>query len=329
MAFTEAARIRQGEERPWRLAHFVLSIVLIPVACVGIRQPSDEHVTTCGPSLSSDIWATDSLAPGFHRRWHHFDDLFDSPQYVNVLTIDLGLTDVDVGIEAAERFGRERMAVSEFGGQSGSIAAVNGGFAHGGRTSSNSGIVKIDGEVLPFLREESDELRFVGSSAFGIDADGGWHFRMRDGDRWDDDWEDVENALAGGHRLIRDGAVTETILVERYVSDREINHADRRHPRTAVCTTPDSTVVFTTVDGRHDEAAGLTLKELSHLLLSFGCHDALNLDGGGSTTMWTSKDGVVNHPSDNDRFDSDGQRLLKTAVVFRYIGGSALNEQEP
>ncbi len=310
--------------RKFRCGIVLCLIALLPVltSVVAASQPSDHPAVSCCPALDSDIWAVDSLAPGLTRFSHHFDDLFGAPQYVSVLAVDLGSSNVDVKIEAAQRLGQESMRASAFGEATGAVAVVNGGFMHGGAESANSGLVKVDGEVLPFLREEPEELRFVGSSAFGIDAYGRWHFRDREGDRWDDEWAEVEYALAGGHSLVRDGTVTATIENEHFRSDVEINHSARRHPRTAVCLTSDSTAVLATVDGRHDEAAGLSLKELSQLLLAFGCRDAINLDGGGSTTMWTAKEGVVNHPADNERFDSRGERPLRTAVVFRLRVGS-------
>ena len=324
-AFKAHVRRTYGRRRSERFAVVLFSwVVILLIVTSGAGSPSDWDAVSCCPSLNSDVWESDSLAPGLYRRSHHFDELFGSRQYVNVLTVAPGSPGLEVGVEAARRFRRDWMTVSDFGQRTDAIAAVNGGFAHGGAASSNSGIVKVDGEVISFLRKEPEALRFVGSSAFGIDADGRWHFRDRDGDRWDKDWEDVEDALAAGHVLIRDGEVTQIVQNERFASDREVNHAARRHPRTAVCMTADSTVVLTTVDGRHEEAEGLTLEELSRLLHVFGCHEALNLDGGGSTTMWTLKYGVVNHPSDNEQFDAEGQRLLKTAVVVRYQHGSVL-----
>ena len=56
-----------------------------------------------------------------------------------------------------------------------------------------------------------------------------------------------------------------------------------------------------TVDGRQpDASAGMTLVELQRLAKRIGLTDALNLDGGGSTTMVIAGN-VVNHPSESDR----------------------------
>ncbi|MFN7139367.1 MAG: phosphodiester glycosidase family protein, partial [Limisphaerales bacterium] len=42
---------------------------------------------------------------------------------------------------------------------------------------------------------------------------------------------------------------------------------------------------------------------------------AINLDGGGSTTMWLRGKGIINHPSDNKKFDHEGARAIRTAVI--------------
>jgi exopolysaccharide biosynthesis protein len=70
-------------------------------------------------------------------------------------------------------------------------------------------------------------------------------------------------------------------------------------------------LMFITIDGRQKQAEGMNLYELQDFLLSIGCIDAINLDGGGSTTMWTRKDGVVNFPSDNN-----GERPVANALLI-------------
>lgn len=271
----------------------------------------------CCPDLDDKSWSREHLTPGVELLRQHFDDLFGAPQFVNVLSIDLQESDVMTRFATAKQLGEDRMTISELGAQSGAISAINGGFGHGGPEKMNSGILKIDSEILPFLKEEPDELHFVGGSAVGFDAQGMWLFRLRNGTRWEDDWEEVEHALAGGHMLISKGEIYHIVGNEVYVTDRETNHAGRRHPRTAIGLTSDSTGILITVDGRHpSNAEGMTLRELALFMQNLGCVYAINLDGGGSTTMWTSHHGVVNHPSGNQRFDSEGLRALKNGIII-------------
>jgi exopolysaccharide biosynthesis protein len=74
------------------------------------------------------------------------------------------------------------------------------------------------------------------------------------------------------------------------------------------------------VDGRTAESHGMTLPELAEFLKILKCKNALNLDGGGSTTMWIQgqpEGGIVNMPCDNRRFDHLGERSVANAIVIR------------
>ena len=70
------------------------------------------------------------------------------------------------------------------------------------------------------------------------------------------------------------------------------------------------------VDGRQEFSRGYTLVELARLMRSLGAEDALNLDGGGSSTMVGIGPGghlrVVNSPSDGQ------QRRVANALGVRY-----------
>ena len=91
-----------------------------------------------------------------------------------------------------------------------------------------------------------------------------------------------------------------------------------RHNRAAVGIRDDGTVLLFVADGRHKQAEGLSLTELQQILRWLGCRDALNLDGGGSTTMFLNigdYQGVVNCPSDNGRFDHEGERGVSNAIL--------------
>ncbi|MCR5821837.1 MAG: phosphodiester glycosidase family protein, partial [Bacteroidales bacterium] len=61
----------------------------------------------------------------------------------------------------------------------------------------------------------------------------------------------------------------------------------------------------------------LTLPELELVMKWLGCREAINLDGGGSTTMYVREaGGVVNYPSDNRRYDHEGQRPVANAIII-------------
>ncbi len=84
-----------------------------------------------------------------------------------------------------------------------------------------------------------------------------------------------------------------------------------RHPRTAVGITRNGRLLFITVDGRQPSlSVGMTIAELTALMVELGCAEAINLDGGGSTTM-VIRDKVVNRPS-----DQTGERPVSDALLI-------------
>ncbi len=94
------------------------------------------------------------------------------------------------------------------------------------------------------------------------------------------------------------------------------SHLCYDNPRTAVGLTEDgSTAILVTVDGRSDSAAGMTTAELAELMLELGAFRAINLDGGGSTTMYVEGLGVVNDPSDGS------ERVVASHLGFLDVDG--------
>jgi exopolysaccharide biosynthesis protein len=86
--------------------------------------------------------------------------------------------------------------------------------------------------------------------------------------------------------------------------------ATERHPRSAVAVRADGTVLLVAVDGRQPgHSVGMTLPELTELLVELGGTDALNLDGGGSTTL-VLRGRIVNRPS-----ESSGERPVTNALL--------------
>ncbi|WP_161808688.1 S-layer homology domain-containing protein [Alkalihalophilus marmarensis] len=113
-------------------------------------------------------------------------------------------------------------------------------------------------------------------------------------------WQDAEFMLATGPTLLRNGQV------QISMNDRS-PFAAYRAPRTAVGVSKDqSKLYFVTIDGRQPGYSdGATLPELANYMKSIGAHDAINLDGGGSTTMvarlpYAQQVTTINRPSDGN-----------------------------
>ena len=82
--------------------------------------------------------------------------------------------------------------------------------------------------------------------------------------------------------------------------------------------TKDGWVYFIVVDGRFPgQAEGMTVSEMQVLCQSLGLYEAMNFDGGGSSTLWTKDFGVMNHPYDNKVFDHKGERKVPNAIIVK------------
>ena len=119
------------------------------------------------------------------------------------------------------------------------------------------------------------------------------------------------DAVGGFPLLVRDSALA-PVLDSAHVQ----NLGRARHPRTAVATARDGRrLLLVVVDGRQPRySVGMTLPELGQLMLELGARDALNLDGGGSSTMAVRRASgdvhVVNRPS-----DATGERPVANALA--------------
>ena len=119
-------------------------------------------------------------------------------------------------------------------------------------------------------------------------------------------WENVITAIGGGDLVLDDGAMPEGTVDE--------DHEKASNPRTAIVIKEDGTVVVFAVDGRTQTSKGMNETDLSALMAELGCVKALNLDGGGSTSVMVkasdSQDCIyVNTPSEGS-FRSVANGLL-------------------
>jgi exopolysaccharide biosynthesis protein len=88
--------------------------------------------------------------------------------------------------------------------------------------------------------------------------------------------------------------------------------ATDRHPRTAIASLRDGRVLLVVVDGRQPSLSiGMSLDELARFLIELGAVEAINMDGGGSTTMVVN-DAIVNRPS-----DPTGERPVSDVILVR------------
>lgn len=91
------------------------------------------------------------------------------------------------------------------------------------------------------------------------------------------DWKKIKQVIGGGPLLLKAG--------ENVLPKRPIEFNDIRNPRTAMGRTADGNLWFVVVDGRQAMSVGVNMADLAEIMRRWGCVDAMNLDGGGSSTV--------------------------------------------
>lgn len=138
----------------------------------------------------------------------------------------------------------------------------------------------------------------------------------------------AENVLTGAPVLIHNYkpvgakfADTTGLVLKNLHYENPAKHQGVKHPRSAIALTEAGHLLLVTVDGRNKNALGMSAKDLTLFLKEFfNPMSAINIDGGGSTTMWINGqpcNGIVNYPTDNKKFDHFGQRKIETAILIK------------
>lgn len=251
-------------------------------------------------------WKKTEVRPGLTWQEAHFDGLFRAKQQVNLLIFKQRPRRLKLAFASA---GDSLKPTSWFGQTHGAVAALNGTFFDVKKGGSVD-LIKIDRHVIDTtvytpnkplsehqqaaitLRRNRMKLVFGGNNP-------GWDQRLK-----------APNVMVTGPLLMQNGQ-RHPLLKNAF--------NDNRHPRTCACITRDKRVILLTADGRNANAYGLSLPELTSLMQWLGCRDAINLDGGGSTTLWIRgqpDNGVVNYPSDNKQWDHLGERPVSNVLLL-------------
>ena len=233
--------------------------------------------------------------------------------------------------ELVNEDGPDAAVTSVMASRNGGIFAINGGYFT--REVTPSTFVKDDGEVISST-SEAEGFRVNGI----LLLDGKRRTRMEILSSFpseqSSDAKKSDEALTAGPMLVEDGV---KLFDEKEASS---SFYGSRHPRSVVGYTlsglapkgnlafrdssgrisvPEGPMVyFIVIDGRFPgQADGATIPEAAFIARVLGLHDALNLDGGGSSTLWTESQGVINHPCDNRLFDHEGERKIPNILLVR------------
>jgi hypothetical protein len=130
--------------------------------------------------------------------------------------------------------------------------------------------------------------------------------------------EPAGDLLQAGPLLVRDGAPCVDGDVEGFSAGQGQFDSDitaGRYPRAALGLAADGRLLAVACDGRADDEAGLTLAELAETLVALGARAALNLDGGGSTSL-VCAGRLRNVPREDHGVVLAGGRPVSTVVAF-------------
>jgi exopolysaccharide biosynthesis protein len=258
-----------------------------------------------GKGFSKIKWEKEKIASGLIWKSSHTLLNDSAPQNINILIVNLHKRRIDVHYNPLENIPVSKQAASV-----NAIAAVNGGFFN----------IKNGGSVT-YLKTDSKIFDSDTANKWLRNANMTGSILIKSGEEiliqqvksnsWYDNHPEYDDVLVTGPLLIRNGIVPDLPQTSLVIN---------RHPRTAIGTRNSKKVILVTLDGRTSEAAGMTLIELTGLMLLFRCRNAVNLDGGGSTTMWINGkpfNGVVNMPCDNKKFDHEGERAVSDILIIR------------
>ncbi|MDX8338802.1 phosphodiester glycosidase family protein [Draconibacterium sp. IB214405] len=272
----------------------VLIIVLGPVCAQENQQDIDVS------PLSGKDWSKKKIFRSVE--WYKLKDneLFGEPQSINVIKINLKKNEYDVSVVFSDS---TRVLLSEMATKQKALAAINGTFfdmKKGGSVvflKSGDKIITSPNPDAPVIVREA---AFTVGDSVRIAA-----FPKNDWKNWQANYKEI---MVSGPLLIKQGECIEPDSTAFTVT---------KHPRSAIGITSDYELLFVTADGRHEnKASGLSIKELGLLMKALNCKDAMNLDGGGSTTLWSNKKGVLNFPSDNKVFDHEGARTIANGIII-------------
>lgn len=124
-----------------------------------------------------------------------------------------------------------------------------------------------------------------------------------------ENWLTKDHILASTPLLVHNGQIAPDL--HNLTSDFYIT----KHPRSAIGVLKDGKWVFAVIDGRQKHSEGFTIVQLAKFMCQLGCIGALNLDGGGSSTI-VIEDIIVNSPSGREYCLTRKERPISNAILI-------------
>lgn len=303
------------------LSAFVLLTLILPVASA--ETPVLKDITG---------WEIDSLAPGMI--WYKYNRKYSATnQRINVLEVDIKRPEYELEI----KFTNIADSLSHVAYTSEALVGVNGTYELDASFIRSNGVTYAqpsrEVQAISHLRHWKYEgAFFFDSQTKSTDI----QYRSNDRDGYY--YSTCRNIISGAPVLISNYSPVGTTFVGN-VSGLNLNaleyedyrrHQGVRHPRTAMAIMEDGKVLLITVDGRQTISEGFSAKELTEFIAQyFNPKHALNIDGGGSTTMYIqgqngyNNNGIVNCPIDDGK--PYKQRLLRSFILIKKNVNNAID----
>lgn len=224
-------------------------------------------------------------------------DITDNPKFKGYYLLINDPTRVKIG--TSSKLGTEGETTSEIAENNDAVAAINGG-AFVDKTSVNwtgtgaypDGLVISNGQTVYSSLNKDDNTDLFGITKEGILIVGKYS---------ENELKElgVQEALSFGPALVINGKKTD-ITVDGGIA-----------PRTVIGQKKDGTIILMVIDGRNLASLGATYEEIQEVIYKLGATNAINLDGGKSTTMYYNNE-IINHVS-----NSMGERPIPTAVIVK------------
>lgn len=281
----------------------MLAFLFISLSVSGFAQNSDSV------TFLKTKWLKTRVAKQVKLFKHHFNNknLFAANENISFIEVKNTGRKAVFAIDAEEK---ELITTSNFGLRDTAIAAINGNFfdvKNGGSVD----FVRLNGKIINENRLEKNNQRARHQQAAVVIEHGKISIK-----KWDqtNDWETKlteQNIMLNGPLLFLNG-------IKEDLDTTDFNRL--RHPRTCLGIKPNGSVILLAIDGRNDNSAGASLPELTKIMSWLGCTSAINFDGGGSTTLWINgfaDQGVINYPTDNKKWDHEGQRKVANVILVK------------
>jgi hypothetical protein len=270
---------------------FIITVKIIFLFIAGFASQT-VHAQSDSATVVNAKWEVINVAPGIVLKHYSFNDssLFHSNQNISILEVKLNHKNrADLGYDA-----HQLKPTDEYAKEKNAIAAINGTFFNM-KEGGSEDYIRSNGKTINETKMQASGKRSIHQlTAIVINP------KKVSIARWDSsaNWEDHlagEDVMVSGPLLIYHHHMISWPSEEGFFA---------RNPR-SVLGLRKKWLYLVAVDGRNNQASGMSIDELTLLMHWLKMDDAINLDGGGSTTLWVKNfpyGGVVNHPSDNRKW---------------------------